>query len=360
MLGEVRGCGATQCRMSGAGDDAREDVVGLEIAADEERLRACFREAALGVERDRARVVLPHAEPQSFASGNGFDLTHQTLRDAAAVMAGVDVETRKLDIAPWRRFDADVCVREDVAALLDHEHHALVDLAPLLRFAIRARAIRVHILSAILRGERLAKGALAECGEGGSVSVGGVADSHLQAYDNGMTVATEMTADELLALPDDGSRYELVRGELRKMSPAGTDHGDAAAEIIASLRPYAKRHGLGKAYSEIGFRLRRNPDTVRVPDAAFVRVERLVRGPKYFEGPPDIAFEVVSPSDTYSKVAEKTLEYLRAGTRVVVIVDPNSQSVDVHRDSGSIRVNDVLEIEDVVPGWKLPLADLFA
>lgn len=176
-----------------------------------------------------------------------------------------------------------------------------------------------------------------------------------------MTVATEMTADELLQLPDDGSRYELMLGELRKISPAGVDHGDVAAEIIMSLRGYVKQHRLGRVYtSETGFRITREPDTVRAPDASFVRSERVVRTPKFFEGAPDAAFEVVSPGDTYTEIEEKTLDWLRAGTRAVVIVDPRTQSVRVHRESGAVQMNDVLEIDDIVPGWRLTLADLFA
>ncbi|HYI08939.1 MAG TPA: Uma2 family endonuclease [Thermoanaerobaculia bacterium] len=175
-----------------------------------------------------------------------------------------------------------------------------------------------------------------------------------------MTVDTQITADELLRMPDDGWRYELVQGELRKLSPAGEEHGDIAIEIATSLRHYVKHHRLGKAYGpDVGFRIARDPDTVRSPDAAFVSAERVVRTPKYFEGPPDVAFEVISPSDSYSDVEEKTLDYLRAGTRVVVVVNPRTRVVRLHRRDGVETVNDVLEIEDVIPGWRLPLAELF-
>lgn len=169
-----------------------------------------------------------------------------------------------------------------------------------------------------------------------------------------------MTADELLRLPDDGWRYELVRGELRKMSPTGADHGDVAAQIIASLVLHVKPRRLGKVYSsETGFRISRDPDTVRAPDAAFVRSERVVRTAKFFEGPPDAAFEVVSPGDSYSEIEEKTVEWLRAGARAVVIADPRTKSVRVHHDAGAINVADVLEIDDVIPGWRMPLSEIF-
>jgi Uma2 family endonuclease len=176
-----------------------------------------------------------------------------------------------------------------------------------------------------------------------------------------MTVATLMTADELLRLPDEGWRYELVRGELQQMSPTGARHGEVAAQLVASLVMFVNRQRLGKVYSsESGFRIAREPDTVRAPDAAFVRTERVVRTSKFFDGAPDAAFEVISPSDSYSQVVEKTRQWLRAGASVVVIIDPETETVRVHRTGSTTPVNDVLQIDDVIPGWRLPLAELFA
>jgi Uma2 family endonuclease len=175
-----------------------------------------------------------------------------------------------------------------------------------------------------------------------------------------MTVGTLMSADELLRLPDDGWRHELVRGELRKMSPAGEGHGHVAAEIVASLGPYVKQRRLGRVYAaETGFRISRQPDTVRAPDAAFVRTERVVPSSKFFEGPPDIAFEVTSPGDTYSEIEEKTLDWLRAGVCAVVIIDPQTKTARIHRSADVITVADAIELDDVIPGWRLPLSELF-
>jgi Uma2 family endonuclease len=176
-----------------------------------------------------------------------------------------------------------------------------------------------------------------------------------------MTVTTFMTADELLRLPDDGWRYELVQGELRKMSPSGARHARVAAQIIGSLIAYLKDHPIGTAYaSEAGFRISRSPDTVRAPDAAFVSANRVIDTPSFFEGPPDVAFEVTSPGDTYSEIEEKTLGWLRAGVRAVVIVDPRTSSVRIHRASGATTVADAIEIEEILPSWKLPLSEVFA
>ena len=175
-----------------------------------------------------------------------------------------------------------------------------------------------------------------------------------------MTVVTSMTADELLHLPSDGWRYELVEGELRKMSPSGARHGRVAAEIVWSLMAQMKRQRTGAIYSsETGFRISRQPDTVRAPDAAFVRSERVTDATGFFEGPPDAAFEVVSPGDTYTEIEEKTLQWLRAGVRVVVVVDPRTKTVRVHRADSAMKVEDLIEIDDVIPGWRLSLAELF-
>lgn len=180
-----------------------------------------------------------------------------------------------------------------------------------------------------------------------------------------MTVETRvMTADELLRMPDDGYRYELVAGELRKMSPAGWEHTTIAMRIGKHLLSYVERERLGEVGgADGGFILARHPDTVRIPDVSFVRTERLVSTKQFFIGPPDLAIEVLSPSDTHSEVMEKTEEYLRAGTRAVVVVDPGKRAVHVHRASGSkiettIAI-DVLTVDEVVPGWQMPLAEIF-
>src|SRR3954469_17745744 len=175
-----------------------------------------------------------------------------------------------------------------------------------------------------------------------------------------MTVVSSMTADELLQLPDDGMRYELVEGELRKMSPAGARHGRVSAEIVWSLMDHLKRQRTGAVYSsETGFLISRQPDTVRAPDAAYVHSERVTDTAGFFDGPPDAAFEVVSPSDTNTEIEEKTLAWLRAGAKVVVIVDPRTKTARIHRTGSASNAEDVIEIDAVIPGWRLPLAELF-
>ena len=121
-----------------------------------------------------------------------------------------------------------------------------------------------------------------------------------------------------------------------------------------------KEQRLGAVYSsETGFKISRQPDTVRAPDAAFVRSDRVTNAIGFFDGPPDAAFEVISPGDTYTEIEEKTLEWLRAGVRAVVVVDPRTESVRIHRADGATTIDDIVEIDDVIPGWRLPLRDLF-
>lgn len=175
-----------------------------------------------------------------------------------------------------------------------------------------------------------------------------------------------MTADDLLRLPDDGARYELVRGELRTMAPSGWGHGKFASRVDRSLAPHVEANGLGEVLiGDAGFLLATGPDTVRGPDVAFVRQERLAglddqRG--YFPGAPDLAVEVISPNDLYTEVDEKVAQWLEYGTVVVFVVNPRRRTVAVHRLGQPVvilGVSDVLTAEDVVPGWSLPVQRLF-
>src|SRR5687768_15778940 len=107
-----------------------------------------------------------------------------------------------------------------------------------------------------------------------------------------------ITADELLTLPRGEFRYELVRGELKKMSPAGHEHGAIIMQLAAPLAQYVKDKKLGRVYAaETGFKLETNPDTVRAPDIAFIvtaRVEAVGKARGYWPGAPDLAVEVLS------------------------------------------------------------------
>ena len=175
-----------------------------------------------------------------------------------------------------------------------------------------------------------------------------------------------MTADQLLAMPDDGYRYELVRGELRKMAPASHSHGRRGNRVNYSLSEHVYGNRLGEVYlAETGFIIETNPDHVRAPDVAFVRQERVESAEDtdgYFPGAPDLAVEVISPSDRYTEVEEKVADWLEAGTLMVIVVNPRNGTVQVHRSDGKVELTeaDTLGGGDVVPGWSMPVADIFS
>ena len=176
-----------------------------------------------------------------------------------------------------------------------------------------------------------------------------------------------VTAADLLAMPEDGYRYELVRGELRKMAPAGAYHGKLSISVALSLGNHAKAHNLGEVFgADTGFRIGSDPDHVLSPDAAFVRQERiaavgLVDG--YWPGPPDLAVEVISPNDRYTEVEEKVADWLAAGVQLVALVNPRNRTVTCRRPGQSpviLTEADTLEGGDVVPGWQMAVGDIFA
>ena len=176
-----------------------------------------------------------------------------------------------------------------------------------------------------------------------------------------------MTAQELLGYSHEPYRQELVDGILYEVEPPGTEHGIVAMRIGMSLATHVVEHDLGFAFAgEIGFHLRSDPDTVRAPDAGFVskpRIEAAGGIPAgYWPGPPDLAIEVVSPNDRRSQVEGKALDWLEAGTRAVVVLDPPLRTATVYRARDDIRIltaGERLELGDVVPGWSARVGDLF-
>lgn len=174
------------------------------------------------------------------------------------------------------------------------------------------------------------------------------------------------SAEELLRKRDDGFRYELVRGELRRHPLEGHEHGRIAARIAGLLGSHVLANSLGAGYMcGTGFLITSDPDTVRAPDLAFVSQKRLdevadVEG--YWPGAPDLAVEVISPRDTYAEVEEKVLEWLAAGARMVVVVNARKRTVTVYRSLTEIVVlteDETLEGGDVVPGWTMQVRDMF-
>ena len=179
------------------------------------------------------------------------------------------------------------------------------------------------------------------------------------------TQAKPMTAEELFAMPDDGYRYELVRGELRKMAPHGLYHGEYAGTVFTSLHVHVRANNLGKTYTEIGFLIGTDPDHVRAPDAAFIsheRLEAIGEGPGYWPAAPDLAIEVISPNDRLARVNEKVRDWLDTGTRMVVVVNPRRRDATVHlpnQDPATLTEEDRLDGGDAVPGWTMPIQEIF-
>jgi Uma2 family endonuclease len=174
-----------------------------------------------------------------------------------------------------------------------------------------------------------------------------------------------VTAEELEKFPEDDYRYELVAGRVIKMSPVGYQHGRIVMQLGYLLKRHLEGLGLGVVLTEVGFKLASNPDTVRAPDVAFIRQERIPapdpRG--FWNGPPDLAVEVLSPDDSTSEVRERVEEYLARGVRLVVVVDPDTRVVSAARPStATVTVrsdDDLLDLDDVVPGFRCTLREIF-
>jgi Uma2 family endonuclease len=173
-----------------------------------------------------------------------------------------------------------------------------------------------------------------------------------------------VTADELERMPDDDYRYELVRGRLIRMSPVAPRHGHTTMTLGALLWQQVRANRLGQVWNEVGFRLASNPDTVRAPDIAFVRHDRLPAkdASGFYRGAPDLAIEVLSPDDTPGEIREKIADYLDAGTPAVVVIDPGSRRAAIHRPGTAVRMltaSGTLDLDDVVAGFRVPLRDVF-
>jgi Uma2 family endonuclease len=181
-----------------------------------------------------------------------------------------------------------------------------------------------------------------------------------------MTTLQRSTASELFEMPDDGFRYELVKGELRKMSPSGWEHGVVVVNITLLLGQHVKDNKLSYCGgAETGFKIASDPDTVRAPDLSFVIPERTPEGEarkKFFTGAPDLAVEVLGPGDTRREVDEKVADWLEAGARAVWVINPKKRVVTVYRsmtDVTRLSEGDELGGGDVVPGFRCKVSEIF-
>ena len=175
-----------------------------------------------------------------------------------------------------------------------------------------------------------------------------------------------ISADALLQMPGDGFRYDLIRGELKRMSPASGVHGILASRVGSLIRQHVDAGDLGEVFgAETGFKLGSNPDTVLAPDAAFIRKDRLPAGefPEgYWTIAPDLVVEIVSPGDRPSEVEEKVELYLTAGVLSVWLFYPKTRTVTIRRNRSTIQLTEkeMLVGEDVLRGFRCPLEKIFA
>ena len=170
-----------------------------------------------------------------------------------------------------------------------------------------------------------------------------------------------MTVEEFMNIDDEPNRHELIKGELLTMPPPNHDHGRISANLTGMLWQYAKANRLGDAYGETGYILERDPDTVLGPDVSFVAKDRSQRPQGYYSGPPDLAVEVLSPSDRRAKVEYKLSLWLQLGTRSVWLVNPRRRTVEVCKSTGERKLfheNDEL-VDDTVPGFRVAVSEIF-
>ncbi len=175
-----------------------------------------------------------------------------------------------------------------------------------------------------------------------------------------------MTAEELLVMQPEHLRSELVDGRMYVREPASYRHGEVAALLLGAIMAHVQREKCGRVLAaETGFTLRRNPDTVRAPDVAYVSNARRpapgVRG--YAELAPDLAVEVLSPSGRAGKVRSKIDSWLSAGTLLVWVVDPERHLARMYASSGEVTVlgiGDFLDGGAVLPGLRVSLDEVLA
>jgi Uma2 family endonuclease len=178
-------------------------------------------------------------------------------------------------------------------------------------------------------------------------------------------IASLLTAKDLLQLKGD-ARYELLRGELITLPFREIIRGRIAVIVGTSLHSHAAANQLGVVYAAgTGFLIATDPDTVRAPDVAFIRRERLEKvGPVegYWPGAPDLVVEVISPNDHYTEVESKVFDWLEAGTSMVIVVNPRNHAATLYRSFDDITLlteDDTLRGEPVVPGWEMRVEEMF-
>lgn len=186
----------------------------------------------------------------------------------------------------------------------------------------------------------------------------------LPRYFLNMAPANVLTAEDLLRFREPGKTAELVRGVLIVREPPGTSHGARSNRLAYRVTEFVERQGLGRVFAQdTGFKIERDPDTVRAPDLAFVTRDRLAQIPEegYAEIAPDLVAEILSPGDRPGEVLEKVGQWLSAGVKLIWVLDAARLHGRVYRADGSVSTvgaDEDLHGEDVLQGFRCPLRDI--
>lgn len=183
------------------------------------------------------------------------------------------------------------------------------------------------------------------------------------------TITRYLTEDELLRMPDDGNRYELIEGELRQMAPTSYEDGRSTGNLHGLIAYHVRLNRLGDVLAaETGFVVARIADgraTVIAPDIAFVSRGRIPPGTntfKFLELTPDLVVETLSPSEKAADIHEKIGLWLTAGVKFALVLDPTSRSVIMHRSNSEITTltdDSLLDFGNVIPGFQCKVSDIF-
>ena len=179
-----------------------------------------------------------------------------------------------------------------------------------------------------------------------------------------MTPAAPQSAEDLLRFREPGKTAELVRGVLVVREPPSTGHGARSNRLAYRVTEFVERHGLGRVFAQdTGFKIARDPDTVRAPDVAFVARDRLDQIPDdgYAQLAPDWVAEILSPGDRPGEVLEKIGQWLDAGVQLVWVLDPVRRGARIYRADGSVSMvepDEELDGEAVFPGFRVPLGEI--
>jgi len=175
-----------------------------------------------------------------------------------------------------------------------------------------------------------------------------------------------ITGEELLAMGSAAHLSELIEGRITYMSPTGFLHGSSESNHAEKLIAFVKKHQLGKVVvGEVGIYIRRNPDTVRAADVAYISKARYAQQDKakgYLTVAPELVVEILSPDDRWSEVTQKMREYFSIGVKLIWIADPEARIVYAYRSLTEMRefkATDTLTGDDILPGFSVTVSELF-